>query len=141
MSARPWEPSYGFCGEAATDRVELAHSLEAVRRRVCAYMGDTCDCKYGLTTEARASSEHTGCPELRELIHRLLHRPESLAGDVSDSYSIGDRVEWNPTGDTWEPGTVTRYNLPAGHVYVRLDENDEQLLVDARHLRRAGGAS
>lgn len=77
---KPWEPSYGGCAEYVTDRVGLAHALEAVRRRVCAYMGESCDCKYGLTTEKqeRQSSERTGCPELRELTHRLLHRPESF---------------------------------------------------------------
>jgi hypothetical protein len=59
----------------------------------------------------------------------------------NEDFSIGDRVEWNPTEDVWKPGAVSRYGLPAGHVYVRLDENGEHVLVDSKHLRRAGGAS
>jgi hypothetical protein len=45
-----------------------------------------CDCKYGLgvNTDDRFGSEQTGCPELTEIINRLLHRPESLSGDVGD---------------------------------------------------------
>lgn len=81
-----WEPRYGFCAINKTDNVALAKALEDVRRRVCAYGGGpTCDCKYGLTVEDKPfnvgevirgynGSEKTGCPELREMIHRLLHR-------------------------------------------------------------------
>jgi len=82
------EPSYGFL---STDREALAAALEAVRRRVCAYSmapftGDfhydnRCDCKYGLDidklvsgeVEYRHTGEQTGCPELRSVIHMLLH--------------------------------------------------------------------
>jgi hypothetical protein len=87
-----WEPSYGFCGVSTKANAKLAEALEAlealeaVRRRVCAYnMGlrnedVRCDCKYGidLTTKRTMGSEQTGCPELRELINRLLHRPETF---------------------------------------------------------------
>lgn len=81
-----WEPSYGFCGMAETDAVRLAEALEVVRRRICAYnLGFNnadvrCDCKYGVSVEddARLGSEQTGCPELREIINRLLHRPETF---------------------------------------------------------------
>ena len=89
-----WEPSYGFCAGNETDRVALAMTLEALRRQVCCYGGgNRCDCKYGLRVERGAvlkdfgiegtgvhmsNSEQTGCPELRELIHRLLHRDVPL---------------------------------------------------------------
>lgn len=98
-----WEPSYGFCAMNETDRVALAMTLEAIRRQVCCYGGgNRCDCKYGLRVERGAqlqefgvapaegersiayrgirmgSSEQTGCPELREIIHRLLHRDVPL---------------------------------------------------------------
>lgn len=105
-----WEPSYGFCASNETDRVALAMTLEAVRRRICAYGGgNRCDCKYGLMPDIYAevqefgikrgeksspanplasrdfyngtktnNHEQTGCPELRELIHRLLHRDVPL---------------------------------------------------------------
>lgn len=86
MTEYDWEPSYGFCSWNTNDNVELAKTLEVIRRQVCAYNwgqvdGDVrCDCKYGLTlgTDTRFGSEQTGCPELRELIDRLLHRPESF---------------------------------------------------------------
>lgn len=91
-----WEPSYGFCASNETDRMALAMTLEQLRRQVCCYGGgNRCDCKYGLRVErgavlnefgvknpegtARsAGSEQTGCPELREIIHSLLHRDQPL---------------------------------------------------------------
>lgn len=84
MSDREWEPGYGFCDTNVTSNEELARALEAARREVCAYgsMGEqTCDCKYGVTPAhplERRRGERTGCPELREMIHRLLYRPESF---------------------------------------------------------------
>jgi len=106
-SVSEWEPAYGFCATNEHDRVALAMTLEALRRRVCSYGGgNRCDCKYGLrvdrgavvhefgitppegtpTDRARSmrysgtkgNSEQTGCPELREIIHRLLHRDQPL---------------------------------------------------------------
>lgn len=103
-----WEPAYGFCAFNETDRVALAMALEALRRQVCAYGGgNRCDCKYGMMPDIYAirqefglsrgeesfepvplgrdfyrgvvaGSEQTGCPELKELIHRLLHRDRTL---------------------------------------------------------------
>jgi hypothetical protein len=85
-----WEPAYGFCASNRNSNEDLARTLEAIRRRVCAYnMGIRnedvrCDCKYGLTFDSsRRGSEETGCPELRELIHRLLHSPETFQEDLN----------------------------------------------------------
>ena len=82
------EPQYGFL---STDREALAKALEAVRRTICGYnmsvMLDDfrhdprCDCKYGLDVDKLVSGEvkygstgeQTGCPELRSVIHMLLH--------------------------------------------------------------------
>jgi hypothetical protein len=45
----------------------------------------------------------------------------------------GDRVEWNPTGDEWKPGTV---HLVGGvGVLILLDENSQTLLAQPEHLR------
>ncbi|WP_157368065.1 hypothetical protein [Alloactinosynnema sp. L-07] len=79
---------FGFCAFRTTSLRDLAAALEAVRRAVCAYGGDgRCDCKYGAnpSTELRVGTERTGCPELRELIHRLLARPESLTEVVEQA--------------------------------------------------------
>jgi hypothetical protein len=90
-----WEPDYGFCAMKETANVELAEALEVVRRRVCAYnIGSSerdvrCDCKYGASTESRRSGEKTGCPELRELINRLLYRPASFDGPAWTSTESG----------------------------------------------------
>lgn len=77
-----WEPDYGFAAENVHTNRELAAALENARRRVCAYRsaGDqTCDCKYGARPDGNcSSSEKTGCPELREVINRLLRRPETF---------------------------------------------------------------
>lgn len=75
-----WEPGYGFCRHAVSSNTGLAAALEAVRRRICAYGSvgdDPCDCKYGAWPgdSTGTGSEATGCPELREVIHRLLYRP------------------------------------------------------------------
>lgn len=89
-----WESTYGFCAYNETANEQLAATLEALRRKVCCYGGgDFCDCKYGLQAAGptgrhgtwgdrdqtnRRNHEQTGCPELREMIHRLLYRPETL---------------------------------------------------------------
>jgi hypothetical protein len=79
---RDWEPEYGFCGGKTHDLEQLAYAVEMARRRVCAYSDGRhdarCDCKYRLPGRP-VTSEQTGCPELRELVHRLLHRPETFA--------------------------------------------------------------
>lgn len=82
IDAAEWEPSYGLTATNTTANAKLAETLEAMRRRACAYGSDAerCDCKYGLRPDGRRrpGDEQCGCPELRETIHRLLHRPESL---------------------------------------------------------------
>lgn len=82
-----WEPDYGFCERNVHTNQELARALEKARRRVCAYIGGGvggCDCKYGARPEGnRGSSEKTGCPELREVINRLLRRPETFVESAS----------------------------------------------------------
>jgi hypothetical protein len=60
---------------------------------VCGYRySDRCDCKYGLVDAKYpgAGSEQTGCPELRELINRLLHRPETFI-------TVWDGNDFNPS--------------------------------------------
>lgn len=56
-------------------RTEVLEALELTRaRRVCAYMGTTCDCKYGIVEfsktfpKAFINGEQNGCPEMREAI-------------------------------------------------------------------------
>jgi hypothetical protein len=68
-----WEPRYGF---TSRDRVQLAAAIEAVRRRICIYGSDPCDCKYGIgisLVDGKPSSEASGCPELRSAVLELLH--------------------------------------------------------------------
>lgn len=43
---------------------ELIGNLEALRVRLCCYMGSSCDCKFGAT----GKGEQTGCPEIRQAI-------------------------------------------------------------------------
>ncbi len=83
----PWEPRYGFTDTNTTDNESLAAALESVRRRICVYGGSRhCDCKYGAKPRegqlhafgSYEPSEKNGCPELRELINRLLHRPDTF---------------------------------------------------------------
>lgn len=89
MDGYDWEPASGFCALNRNSNIELAAALEVVRRKICAYNMGTrdkdvrCDCKYGATPEEARyiGSENTGCPELREVIYRLLHAPESFGED------------------------------------------------------------
>jgi hypothetical protein len=53
-------------------RAELIQAMELTRRfRVCAYMGETCDCKYGIKGDEKPGDEQTGCPEMRDVIALL----------------------------------------------------------------------
>lgn len=67
-----------------TTRRHLISALEDARRDVCVYPPNspTCDCKYGLyptsgpaftraMTCSHRNCEHTGCPELRDMINCL----------------------------------------------------------------------
>lgn len=87
-----WEPGYGFCGTATHGNTPLAVALEVARRRVCAYgsiRDEPCDCKYGARPGQYAGSEATGCPELREVIHRLLYRPETFGSTIDTLLAEG----------------------------------------------------
>ena len=49
------------------------------------------------------------------------------------TFRPGDRVEWNPTGDEWKPGTVRQ--VGGVGVLILLDENGQTLLAQPEHLR------
>lgn len=103
---RDWEPNYGFCATRDSDPLILASALEYVRRRTCAYGPNArrCDCKQGagkaLTKGGSPDSEQTGCTELREVIHKLLHRAgplnpsreEYLERELADERRSGGEV-------------------------------------------------
>jgi len=46
----------------------------------------------------------------------------------------GDRVQWNPTGDTWKPATVGQAS-PGCPVLIVLDDNEQAMHVRPEHLR------
>lgn len=57
------------------ERKELLDNMEKLRKWLCGYSGDKCDCKFGADPEE--SSEQSGCAELRTaryLIERLSDR-------------------------------------------------------------------
>jgi len=49
--------------------LSLIAGLERIRRSLCSYPGDACDCKFG--ANMLPNSEQTGCPELRIAIESL----------------------------------------------------------------------
>jgi len=57
---------------------------------------------------------------------------------VTHTFRPGDRVEWNPTGDIWEPATV--HQAAEDHALIVLDENGQTLLVSPRNLRQLNDA-
>jgi len=75
---------------------DLVSSLERIRKKLCAYMGDFCDCKF-MTNEdpdddiCRLSERGSGCPEIRcafMLIEAMtpaeLHKIGKRAGIILD---------------------------------------------------------
>ena len=60
---------------------KLIQGLQGAQQRNCCYMGNTCDCKYGIETtsdEKKAAEfwrndigEQTGCPEIRQALAML----------------------------------------------------------------------
>jgi hypothetical protein len=62
-------------------RENTIEALETIRRMLCEYFNDPCDCKYGLSrgnvlsdvhgVPSRGTAERTGCPEVREVIFLL----------------------------------------------------------------------
>lgn len=46
----------------------LVKSLRKVRKSICYYMGDICDCKYLAEDKEIGSGECSGCPELYQAI-------------------------------------------------------------------------
>jgi hypothetical protein len=67
---------------------QLIETLEKLRKTLCGYLGDGCDCKFGFDGKISARSERTGCPELRQAIEelqsvgKLKQRIAELEGDV-----------------------------------------------------------
>lgn len=57
------------------DDDELLANLERLRRRLCCYMGDSCDCKFGATP---VTSEQTGCPEIRQAMAIISGQRDSV---------------------------------------------------------------
>ncbi len=62
-------------------------------------------------------------------------RARASVRPISAEFRPGDRVEWNPTGDEWKPGTV--HQVGGVGVLIRLDENGQTLLAQPEHLRPA----
>lgn len=80
----------------------LIDALETARKQVCTYMGPTCDCKWGLILPDDPAEvvpinalnckhnycEHTGCPELRNLIGRVRQAQRAWWAARSDNHAI-----------------------------------------------------
>lgn len=56
------------------DRLRLIEIIEEIRKnRICAYLGYTCDCKFGAKHINSSTFEDNGCPELM-YVAGLLYR-------------------------------------------------------------------
>jgi hypothetical protein len=61
------------------NRKELINNLEIIRKHLCSYSTNICDCKYGPNLKPKAdlilssfeNTESTGCPEIRQVISIL----------------------------------------------------------------------
>jgi len=62
------------------ERKNAIELLKFIRKnRVCAYIGDRCDCKFGIDFECKdrvMSGEKNGCPEMYQIIDILEHLPD-----------------------------------------------------------------
>lgn len=66
---------------------KLITNLEKLRKNLCCYMGDYCDCKYGNGT-LKFSSEATGCPEIRQTISMLYVLTDEEFADICNRAKI-----------------------------------------------------
>jgi hypothetical protein len=61
-----------FCGK----KQDIEKVIEFIRKDICCYMGNHCDCKYGYNGKKDYGSEQTGCPELRTILELLKNMSE-----------------------------------------------------------------
>jgi hypothetical protein len=52
------------------DRDALAQNIEKMRKKLCVYIGNRCDCKFGGDNPGR-SEQGSGCPELYQVLALL----------------------------------------------------------------------
>ena len=52
-------------------RETVLEGLKRIRRKLCVYVGRTCDCKFGAQDVMDRTSEHSGCPEVAVAIALL----------------------------------------------------------------------
>lgn len=104
--------------------------------------------KAAITVKTTLDKPYTDAPDQTpwsRFMDAPARRAYNLGHEIRDflkgGYRVGDRIEWNPTGDTWEPGVVLMHDSRPGIVRIRLDENKQFLVVDVKNLRRAGGGS
>ena len=62
-NSKPHTPAFGV------DRDRLVEGLQALSKRVCGYMRQPCDCKYGIREQRE--SEKSGCPEAALAAHLI----------------------------------------------------------------------
>jgi hypothetical protein len=89
---------------------EIIIVLEAVRKRICGYMGDHCDCKYGYIEKFEKNEnpelfakfirgEQTGCPELRDVINFIQSwRYEMKPCDCKDMHTLETKLSLHGIG-------------------------------------------
>jgi len=60
--------------------------------------------------------------------------PDAVSNDTpGHTFRFSDRVEWNPTGNRWKPGSVEQVDTHS--VVIALDENDQTMRVSPENLR------
>ena len=65
-----WVQTGGLLDFFGVPRDQL-EGLERVRKGLCCYLGDRCDCKYGFDGTQRPGGEQTGCPEIRAAMEHI----------------------------------------------------------------------
>lgn len=59
----------------------------------------------------------------------------ALAAYLGQPWYVGQEIEWNPTGDEWKTGFITR--LSGDNAGITLHDNAQPLTVSTRNLRSA----
>lgn len=63
------KPCFGFpAAEQPIKKDELIQRMERIRKRICCYTGQPCDCKFGAKMD---SGEQGGCPEIMYVMELL----------------------------------------------------------------------
>jgi len=74
------------------EKTDLAGTMEVIRKNLCCYSGDPCDCKYGVYAKkpnSQWAGEKTGCPEMRQAVAMFKEMTEEEYNEILSRILVG----------------------------------------------------